>query len=162
MENDIRLQGLAYTRVKDARPLPENKFSNGSSVQFLGMMANFHALVDVPGMDSRSKINELSHWFVGPAGTVINAHATMKDADTAYATILSLLDNLLGQNSDAAMPLLKQVSMGKKIEKGDYEAHLQLFADITQSDRREDRPRIGIGQERRHHGHSQEQDSSSP
>ena len=73
------------------------------------------------------KLMELGHWFDGPAAEIIEAYSSMPDPDSAYGTALSRLNNLFGQNSDAAMPLLKQVSTGKLIDKNE---HLQLYVDI--------------------------------
>lgn len=81
-------------------------------------------------VDSHMKLTELGHWFDGPAGEIIEAYATMPDSDLAYGTALSRLNNLFGQNSNVAIPLLKQVSSGSSMDKNDYYAHLQLFANI--------------------------------
>ena len=108
-------------------------------MEFISMLAAFRAVVDVPGMDSRAKFTELAFWLDGPAATIVASAAQCagsdpEDIDTAYAKAISELENLFGQNSDAAIPLLREVANGKAIAANDYSAHLQLYADLVRVD----------------------------
>ena len=61
---------------------------------FRSALARFYLAVDAEGMDARRKLNKLAQWFDGSAGEIIAAHVPQQDADTAYPTCLSRLEQL--------------------------------------------------------------------
>ena len=127
----LRLQmqrQMATQGAREARPV--KKIIPESPMEFRSALARFYLAVDAEGMDARRKLNELAQWFGGSAGEIIAAHVTHQDAETAYPTCLSRVEQLYGGNADSIVPLTRQLAQGKAIGENDLESHLFFFAKL--------------------------------
>ena len=93
-------------------------------------MTRFEMAVENVGMDSRMKLLEMQHWFVGYPAQIIAAYVTDPCADTGYAKVRSSLQELFGGTSDSIVPLMDQLVKAKQIRENDLDGHLQFLSDL--------------------------------
>ena len=125
---NVRAQSLAFNRAKEGRP--KIKFNDGSKVDFLSHMAKFDRATDVRGMDDRAKITELSFYFEGISGEIVDSLATQTDAPTAYANIRAKLTRFFGKQADALNEMVDKTMNGRRINKSDFNAHTAILCEI--------------------------------
>ena len=131
-ESSARMTAFSTQRAKDARP--PKKFSTGTTIEFKNTMYRFDLATNLPGMDSRTKLNELVHWFDGNPGEIISCFAINPDADMGFSLALSYLDSLFGSTSDSLIPLIRQLTAGNRIGEMDYDGHITLFTKMIQAE----------------------------
>ena len=131
----LRLQMQRQMATQGAREArPSKKIVPESPMEFRSALARFYLAVDAEGMDARRKLNELAQWFGGSAGEIVAAYVPQQDAETAYPTCLSRLEQLYGGNADSIVPLTKQLAQGKAIGENDLECHLFFFAKLLSAE----------------------------
>ena len=126
------MTAFSTQRAKDARP--PKKFSTGTTIEFKNTMYRFDLATNLPGMDSRAKLNELIHWFDGNPGEIISCFAINPDADMGLSLALSYLDSLFESTSDSLIPLIRQLTSGNRIGEMDYDGHITLFTKMIQAE----------------------------
>ena len=130
LEQEARIKQIAAQQARDARPA--TKFSRSQPMDYKNYILRFELAVNSPGMDSRAKMMELTHWFGSPALEIIDAYLVQEDADVAYATLRSELDNMFGTEGDSAIPLIRQLTTGNNIGEYDHDAHVALYTKLVQ------------------------------
>lgn len=130
LEQEVRIKQIAAQQARDARPA--TKFSRSQPMDYKNYVLRFEMAVNSPGMDSRAKMMELTHWFGSPALEIIDAYLVQEDADVAYATLRSELDNMFGTEGDSAIPLIRQLTTGNQIGEYDHDAHVALYTKLIQ------------------------------
>ena len=93
---------MAATHAKEARPT--KKFAAGTPFEYRNVIARFKQAVNNVRLDERMKLLEMSHWFSGNAGGVVDCYLAHKDAGIGYATARSQLDALYGATCDSVVP----------------------------------------------------------
>jgi len=129
---DVRAQALAFSRAKESRP--KIKFNDGSKVDFTSHMAKFDRATNVRGMDDRAKITELTYYFEGSAGGIVDSLATQTDAPAAYAKIRAKLQTFYGKQADALNEMVDRTMNGRRVNKGDATAHTALLSEVYRID----------------------------
>merc|ERR1711888_49174 len=124
----LKRKDLAARHARDFRPV--KKCSGDSFIEFRNIMTRFEMAVENVGMDSRMKLLEMQHWFVGYPAQIIAAYVTDPCADTGYAKVRSSLQELFGGTSDSIIPLMEQLVNAKQIGKNDLDGHLQFLSDL--------------------------------
>ena len=97
------------------------------------MIARFEQADNNPGMSARGRLLELSFWFGGHAGEVVECYAAHRDANVAYAT-RSQLDSLFGATCDSVVPLVRQIASDRPIGEYDLDGHLGLFTKMIKAE----------------------------
>ena len=98
------------------------------------MIARYEQAVNNPGMSARGKLLELSFWFGGHAGEMVDCYAAHRDADVAYPTARSPLDLLFDATCDSVVPFVRQIASGRPIGEYDLDGHLGLFTKIIKAE----------------------------
>merc|ERR1712212_920384 len=124
----LKRKDLAARHARDFRPV--KKCSGDSFMEFRNIMTRFEMAVENVGMDSRMKLLEMQHWFVGYPAKIISAYVTDPCADTGYAKVRSSLQELFGGTSDSIIPLMEQLVNAEQIGKNDLDGHLQFLSDL--------------------------------
>merc|ERR1712212_760704 len=124
----LKRKDLAARHARDFRPV--RKCSGDSFMEFRNIMTRFEMAVENVGMDSRMKLLEMQHWFVGYPAKIISAYVTEPCADTGYAKVRSSLQELFGGTSDSIIPLMEQLVNAEQIGKNDLDGHLQFLSDL--------------------------------
>ena len=78
-EASLRKSMLAQQQAKEARP--PKKFEDNGSMEFRGVLQWFQAAVNIPGLSTKQKMIELSHWFGGVAASLIASYSVDDDSD---------------------------------------------------------------------------------
>ena len=125
------MKQIAINKAKDARP--ETPFSGGTSIEYALHMSAFDAATDSDALDAKDKLFELTKWFTGPAGKIVNAHNVAGDKDVAYGLARSELDVFFSQHRDSFSETLKKVKKGRQIDENDYNAHFELYSDLKEA-----------------------------
>ena len=76
------------------------------------------------------KLLELSHWFRGHAGDVVEAFSSYRDAEVGYRMARRELDSLFGATADSIVPLVRQLAQGRPISEYDHEGHMTLYTKL--------------------------------
>ena len=84
-------------------------------------MSAFDAATDSDALDAKDKLFELTKWFTGPAGKIVNAHNVTADKEVAYGLARSELDVFFSQHRDSFSETLKKVKKGKQINENENE-----------------------------------------
>merc|ERR1712212_1280586 len=124
----LKRKDLAARHARDFRPV--KKCSGDSFIEFRNIMTRFEMAVENVGMDSRMKLLEMQHWFVGYPAQIIAAYVTDPCADTGYAKVRSSLQELFGGTSDSIIPLMDQLVKAKQIRENDLDGHLQFLSNL--------------------------------
>ncbi|MEL6805886.1 MAG: hypothetical protein AAFO91_19135, partial [Bacteroidota bacterium] len=128
-EAALRKSMMAQQQAKEARPA--KKFVEEGSLAFRATLQHFQSAVNIPGLSSKVKITELSHWFGGVAGELIASHSIYEDADIAYANLISELGFIYGGNTESMAPIINELKAGKLVAKNDHKAHLQFYSELV-------------------------------
>ena len=131
-EAELRQRMLAIQQVKEQRPT--KKFNTGTATDFRCHLANFRNVVDIPGLTSKSKMSELSHWFEGSCANLIASRASRTDIDSAYEEALEELSFFFGGATESITAIVKSLISGKQIPENDYKAHLDFYADLIKAE----------------------------
>ena len=131
-ESTSRLKQIASQQARDARP--SSKFSRGQPMDFKNFMMRFEIAVSSPGMDARSKMIEMTHWFASPAVEVIDAFVVWDDPEQAYASLCAELNRMFGAEGDSAIPLIRQLTAGSGLEEYDHDAHILFYTKLIQAE----------------------------
>ena len=123
---------MARQIVKESRP--SRKYSSGNPIEYRNTIARYELAVNNPGMSARGKLLELSHWFSGHAGEVVECYAAHRDPDVAYATARSQLDSLFGASCDSVVPLVQKIASGRLIRRYNLDGHLTLFTRMLKAE----------------------------
>ena len=124
----LKRKDLAARHARDFRPV--KKCSGESFIEFRNIMTRFEMAVENVGMDSRMKLLEMQHWFIGYPAQIISAYVTEPCADTGYAKVRSSLQELFGGTSDSIIPLMDQLVNARQIGRNDLDGHLQFLSDL--------------------------------
>ena len=127
----VRMKQLALERARDARPA--EKFSSGSSVEYTMHMTRFEQATNNSAMDSGERLEELLHWFAGPALKIVRNHSIKPDKAMALAAAKSELDVLFKEHRDSFTSTVKRLIKGKQIDQNDYHEHLKLYSDLREA-----------------------------
>ena len=127
----VRMKQLALERARDARPA--EKFSSGTSVEYTMHMTRFEQATNNSAMDSGERIEELLHWFAGPALKIVRNHSIKPDKAMALAAAKSELDVLFKEHRDSFTSTVKRLIKGKQIDQNDYHEHLKLYSDLREA-----------------------------
>ena len=127
----VRMKQLALERARDARPA--EKFTSGSSVEYTMHMTRFEQATNNSAMDSGERLEELLHWFAGPALKIVRNHSIKPDKAMALAAAKSELDVLFREHRDSFTSTVKRLIKGKQIDKEDYHEHLKLYSDLREA-----------------------------
>ena len=131
-EASLRKSMLAQQQAKEARPI--KKFEDGGSMEFRGVLQRFQTAVNIPGLSTKQKMIELSHWFGGVAGSLIASYSAEDDSQSALDDIIAELCFLFGGNSDTMVPIIRNLKAGKIVPETDYKAHLNFYAELVQAE----------------------------
>ena len=106
-EAALRKSMMAQQQAKEARPA--KKFVEEGSLAFRATLQRFQAAVNIPGLSSKVKIAELSHWFGGVAAELIASYAAFDDANIAYQGVISELGFIYGGNTESMAPIINEL-----------------------------------------------------
>ena len=98
---------------------------------FRATLQRFQAAVNIPGLSSKVKIAELSHWFGGVAAELIASYAAFDDADIAFQGVISELGFIYGGNTESMAPIINELKAGKTVPKNDHKAHIMFYSELV-------------------------------
>ena len=125
----VQVQILAMGQLKEARP--KVKFSGGRRLDFEKQMRLFAAAMRSPGVSYLQRLQELQHYFEGPALQLIECFLLREDAEAAFKEALDCLRDKFGTRQESAMEMLEVALAGKLIAKQNHAGLLQLYASLN-------------------------------
>ena len=130
--DEMRQRKMAASHAKDSRPA--KKFGGGAPFDYRNCIARFEQAINNVGMDERMKLLEMSHWFSGNAGEVVDCYSAHKDAGIGYVTARLQLDAIYSATCDSVLPLVRQIAMGKPVSEFDLNGHVKLFTKMISAE----------------------------
>ena len=128
-ESAVRKGLMAQQQAKDARPA--KKFTEGTTLQFRTTFQRYQAAVNIPGLSTKLKMIELSHWFGGIAAELIAAYAMYDDHEAAYDDVVEEICFLFGGNTDSIAPMIREIKAGKPVGEKDHKTHMSFYAELV-------------------------------
>ena len=124
----LQTQQLAYQMVTQCRP--KVKFSGEGKQDFEQALKELEAALQTPGMTEMMKLNELPHWFSGPAGLVVTRFSLRKDAKTALEEAIEQLTLVFGRRWTTADEMLETLLVGDKVSVKDTASQLSFVLKL--------------------------------
>ena len=126
------MKNIALQQAREARP--EVPFENGTSLEYALHMRKFENATASETIDSRERLLELTKWFKGAPERLISSYAMGRnDPDGNLQKAKSQLDMLFRHHRDSFTSTVRKITKGKQIGQNDYQAHLDIFAELVEA-----------------------------
>lgn len=130
MEKFMELQARmwATTHLQEIRP--KVKFAGGRRTDFSKQMKLVEGAFETPGVTARQKLQELQHYFEGPALDLVETDVLRKDAEVALEDAIGKLNRKFGVRRETALEMLEELLTGKVIGEKDHSLLLTFYAKM--------------------------------
>ena len=91
---DMQARMWAITHLQEIRP--KAKFSGGRKTDFAKQMKLVEGAFETPAVSARQKLQELQHYFEGPAYDLVETDVLREDAETALSDAIGKLNRTAG------------------------------------------------------------------
>ena len=126
----VRKEALARSVAEKMRPEQQNRFSGGTSIDFLAHKKAFQLATTIDGLDDHAVLGEMRYWFTGTPWATIEGMTTKSDAKRALQEAWDELDADYGSKKIPAKERLAVLLETGAINPEDQEAHMLLSANL--------------------------------
>ena len=125
---DMQARMWAITHLQEIRP--KAKFSGGRKTDFAKQMRLVEGAFETPAISARQKLQELQHYFDGPAYDLVETDVLREDAETALSDAMGKLNRKFGVRRETALEMLEDLLGGKQVGERDHGALLMFYAKL--------------------------------
>ena len=123
----VQLAALAQNLMTQNRPRKDKIFSGtDNSIDFESYMMDFDKVTNIEGATPEMISLELRHWFVGPAGIIVQKYSNEKDPMVTINKTKQHLKKEYGRRNYSARQMLDELLAGPPLNAKDHVA-VQTF-----------------------------------
>ena len=117
----VQLATLAQNLMSQNRPRKDKIFSgNDNSIDFESYLMDFDKVTNVEGATPEMISLELRHWFVGPAGIIVQKYSNEKDPKVSIDKTKRHLRREYGRRNYSARQMLDELLTGPPLNAKDH------------------------------------------